>query len=149
MMMIKSILVIVGLSVSFASGWLLAEGRNTDKLSPATIWANEWKTDVALLTRNASNPELTEPREVALLISSDLNAKSLVLSEEYEKLDPSMKHSMAFYANSAQVIAKSQTGTASEQNRRDLLAFAICIGKDDSTNGFMESCFKQQTGNVK
>ena len=146
---IKSLLVIVGLSVSFASGWLVAEGKNTDKLSPGTIWANEWKTDVALLTRNAGNPELTEPKEVVLLIGSDLNAKSLVLSHAYEELDPSMKSSMAFYANLAQVIAKAQSGPTSEQNRRDLLAFSTCIGKDNSTKGFVEACFKEQMGNAK
>jgi hypothetical protein len=149
MKIIKSLLLIIGLSVSFGSGWLVSEGRNTNKVSPSTIWANEWKADIALLTRNVRNPDLNEAKEVVLLIGFRLNANSIVLSREYDNLDPWMKKSMVFYANSAQIIARAQAGTTSEQNRRDLLAFAVCIGKDDSTKGFVERCVKEQTGNVK
>lgn len=142
-------MIIASLSFGFASGWLVSEVRNAEKISPIDIWANDWKSDIALLTRNAHNPQLITPDKVVLLIRSDLNSKSIVLSRVYDHLSPSMKQSMLSYIPSARAIANAQTSSASEQSSKDLLTFVNCMEKVKLKGGLVGNCVVESKGVVQ
>ena len=141
---IITLIIAVSVSAGFGCGWIVAQAQSMHKLSPGEVWANDWTSDIAFLTRNARDPELIVPSRVVLLIGSDLNAKSIVLGREYDHLSPSVKKSLMSYIPAARSIEAAQTGPDSEHSRQDLLTFLNCMQKFKLQGGLVGSCIHER-----
>lgn len=137
---IKALIVVVGLIVVFCSGWLVAQAQNVYKVSPVTIWANQWTDSVSLLARNGHSTELTRPEKIPLIVGFGLNSQSLVLGQVYDNLPPAIKQQLMFYIPAARAIAAAQQGPGPMQDRRDLLTFVDCMQKVQSQGGSVHGC---------
>ena len=135
-----TLMIVAGLFVGFACGWLVAQAQNIHKVSPSTVYANSWMSEIALLTRNNRNTDLIAPDKVVLLVGSNLNTDSLVLGKLYDDMSPAMKERLLSYIPAARAIAAVQSGPRSENNRQDLLAFINCMQKIKSQGGLVQKC---------
>lgn len=139
---------LIGVIVGFVSGWLTTQVQNIHDITPAQARAEEWISDITLLTGGDIRTKGVSAKETQLLVSSNLNATSLILGRVYDNLPKDRKQQISLYIAPAHALVSAQQNVVPTINNTGLRVFIDCVQKADTGHGPVKDCMKRvDTGN--
>lgn len=141
-----SLVVLMGVVVGFACGWLVAQVQNANKISPDQILANNWERGVSLLVKNVNDTRAIPAEETKALIRSGLDIDSKTLGRDYDDLPKSLQARLMFYLPAARAIAVASAGHTSIVGGGDLLRLVDCMQQAKAHGSRVGKCMQDTHG---